>query len=182
MEWMLMPFKRYAQFSGRSRRKEYWMYTLFIVIVSVVLSILDSVLGLGGRTALGPGSATTPGGMTASYGFMTSGGILSNIMLLVTLIPSLAVGVRRLHDTNRSGWWLLLPFVPYALGAACLFMAIPTGQFALIAIGGLLVLIGLGCAIMLLVWYCTQGTAGTNDYGPDPLDPNGSADLEDVFS
>ncbi len=182
MEWMLMPLKRYAQFSGRSRRKEYWLYTLFIIIVSLVLSVLDSILGLGGRTTVGPGAVATPGGMSASYGFATSGGILSTLLLLGTFIPSLAVSVRRLHDTNRSGWWLLAMIVPYALGLVLMLMAIPTGQFALMGIGGLLLLVGFGCAIMLLVWYCTQGTPGDNDYGPDPLDPNGGADLSEVFS
>lgn len=182
MEWMLMPLKRYAQFSGRARRKEYWMYILFLVIVSVVLSILDSVLGLGGRTALGPGVTPTAGGMTASYGFMTRGGILTNLFMLATLIPSLAVAVRRLHDTNRSGWWILAPLVPYILGFFLMLMAIPTGQFALMGVGGLLLLVGFGCAIMLLVWYCMPGTSGTNDYGPDPLDPSGGEDLSEVFS
>ena len=135
MEWMLLPLKRYAQFSGRSRRKEYWMYTLFLVIVGFVLGILDSILGLGGQAALT--SETSPTG--AFYGALINRGLLANLFTLATLIPSLAVGVRRLHDTNRSGWWYLLLFIP---------------------------LIG---AIVLLVWFCTAGTPGPNDYGDDPM-------------
>ncbi|MDH7974809.1 DUF805 domain-containing protein [Sphingomonas sp. AR_OL41] len=182
MEWMLMPLKRYAQFSGRSRRKEYWMYFLFIIIALVVMLILDSVLGLGGRTTVGPGETLTPGGTRASYGFATSAGVLTTLLLLGTFIPSLAVGVRRLHDANRSGWWILSPLVPYALGAASMLMAIPTGQFALMGIGFLLVLVSFGGAIMLLVWFCLPGTTGDNDYGPDPLDPGAGENLSDVFS
>ena len=91
MEWMLMPLRRYAQFSGRSRRKEYWMYTLFIVILSIVASIIDGGLGLTGESGYGP---------------------ITGILSLATLIPSIAVGIRRLHDTDRSGWWLLIALVP----------------------------------------------------------------------
>ena len=135
MEWMLLPLKRYAQFSGRSRRKEYWMYTLFIILAGIVLTIVDSILGLGGHATLT--SETGSGG--AFYGAIANRGLLANLFSLATFIPSLAVGVRRLHDTNRSGWWLLLLFVP---------------------------LIG---AIVLLVWFCTPGTSGSNNYGDDPL-------------
>ena len=135
MEWMLLPLKRYAQFSGRSRRKEYWMYILFLCLVAIVLSIIESILGLGGHAVLT--SETSSSGVF--YGALVNRGILSNLFLLATFIPSLAVGVRRLHDTNRSGWWYLLAFVP---------------------------LIG---SIVLLVWFCTAGTSGPNDYGDDPL-------------
>jgi len=135
MEWMLLPLKRYAQFSGRSRRKEYWMYVLFLVLAAIVLGIIESILGLGGHAVL----ASETGASGAFYGAIVNRGILSNLFTLATFIPSLAVAVRRLHDTNRSGWWYLLIFVP---------------------------LIG---AIVLLVWFCTAGTSGPNDYGDDPM-------------
>ncbi len=96
MEWMMMPFRRYAEFNGRSQRKEYWMFTLFNVIVAIVLSIVEGVLGL----------SKVVGGV---YGPLTA------IFGLGVIIPSLSVGVRRLHDTDRSGWWLLAPYVLYAL-------------------------------------------------------------------
>lgn len=122
MEWMILPLKRYAEFSGRSRRKEYWMYFLFTIIVGIVLGGIDGILGLNaglGRT-----------------------GVLGGLFSLATLIPSIAVAIRRLHDTDRSGWWLLLVFIPI-----------------------------LGW-IALLVFYCTEGTRGPNAFGPDPKAEN----------
>ena len=119
MDWMLMPLRRYAEFSGRSQRKEYWMYTLFLFIVSIVIGIIEGILGIN----------TMIGGV---YGPLTV------LLLLGTLVPSIAVGIRRLHDTDRSGWWLLIALVP---------------------------LIG---AIVLLVFYVSDGTSGSNRFGPDP--------------
>jgi uncharacterized membrane protein YhaH (DUF805 family) len=93
MQWFIdVVTKRYAQFSGRARRKEFWMYVLFYFIGSIIVGILDRILGLD---------------FTSSNSFR-SGGWLSTIYWLALLIPSIAVGVRRLHDTNRTGWWILL--------------------------------------------------------------------------
>lgn len=131
MEWMLLPLKRFADFQGRSRRKEYWMYTLGIVIVAIVLSVIEGILGLSGMV----------GGV---YGPLTT------LLLLVTLVPSLAVGIRRLHDTDKSGWFMLLGLIPI--------------------VGG----------IVLLVFYCSEGTRGPNRFGPDPKTPDG--DIGSVFS
>jgi uncharacterized membrane protein YhaH (DUF805 family) len=122
MEWMLMPLKRYADFSGRSRRKEYWMFVLGIFLAAIVLSIIEGILGLSGMV----------GGV---YGPLTT------ILLLGVLIPSIAVQVRRFHDQDKSGWFLLLAFIPF--------------------IGGLIV----------LVFMCLEGTKGPNRFGPDPKDP-----------
>ena len=122
MDWMLMPLRRYAEFSGRSRRKEYWMFFLFNMIVAVVLNVVEGILGLTGMV----------GGV---YGPLTT------IYMLATLIPGIAVGIRRLHDTDRSGWWLLIALVP---------------------------LIG---AIVLLVFFVSDGTNGPNKFGPDPKNP-----------
>ncbi|WP_380874628.1 membrane protein [Sphingomonas sp. DBB INV C78] len=134
MEWMLLPLKRYAQFSGRSRRKEYWMFVLFAVIVYAIAIFLDSALGLGGSTT----NYADVGDGGAAVGFNSTGGVLTLIVALALFVPSLAVAIRRLHDTDRSGWWLLIGLVP---------------------------LIG---AIVLLVFYCTEGTKGPNRFGPDP--------------
>ncbi|MEO6137596.1 MAG: DUF805 domain-containing protein [Luteimonas sp.] len=109
--------KQYADFEGRARRKEYWMYTLFNLLAFFVAAILDSLLGLTRNGFFGP-----------VYG----------LYALATFIPGLAVGVRRMHDTDRSGWWLLLAIIP---------------------------LIG---AIVLLVWCATEGTHGSNQFGDDP--------------
>src|SRR4051812_29824141 len=104
MNYMLMPLKRFFDFSGRSRRKEFWLWWLFVVIVYIVAGILDVQLGLGGTTS--SSSQFGDGGVSASANF--SGGILTMAWALITLIPSIAVGVRRLHDQDKSGWFLLL--------------------------------------------------------------------------
>ena len=140
-DWMLMPLRRYAEFSGRSRRKEYWMYVLLLIIVGVVLSLIESLLGLGG--SVGP------------YG------PLSALFALATFVPSLAVSIRRLHDSNRSGWWVLIGIAPYAV----LVLAMVSGSLALT---GLLSLVALGGAIVLLVFMLLEGTKGPNRFGPDP--------------
>ena len=106
-------FSGYFDFSGRSSRSEYWWFALFFTVVSFVPSLLDN----------------------------TQDGIIL-ISILITfglLIPMLAVQVRRLHDINRSGWWILISFVP---------------------------LVG---AILLIVWHCSKGTQGDNRFGKDPL-------------
>ncbi|RSY88728.1 DUF805 domain-containing protein [Sphingomonas koreensis] len=180
MEWMILPFKRYFDFKGRSRRKEYWMYTLFVVIVSFVLAFLDSMLGLGGSAT---GDADLTGTSVGASGAM-SGGLLSNIFSLATIIPSLAVGVRRLHDTDRSGWWILLPLGPILIGAVLMGASLMTAMsgggsagFSGIALFGMIMLLGgLACAILLLVWYCTPGTAGPNRFGEDPKGQGTNAD------
>ncbi|MGQ4582322.1 DUF805 domain-containing protein [Lysobacter sp. F60174L2] len=122
MDWYLKVLKNYVGFEGRARRKEYWMFTLFNVIVSFVLGIID---GLGG--------------------LMTESGIgmLGLLYTLAVLLPSIAVGVRRLHDIDKSGWWLLLVFIP---------------------------LIG---AIVLLVFAVMEGTRGSNRFGEDPKSDEG---------
>ena len=117
MEWMLMPLKRYADFSGRSRRMEFWMWQLFQVIVYVIVFVLAMVVGAGGLMTGDPTAMAGAGGaallILALYG----------IYALAVIVPSIAVAVRRLHDTNRSGWWFLAPIVPYFIG----FMAIRAG-------------------------------------------------------
>lgn len=146
MEWMLLPLKRYAQFSGRSRRKEYWMFVLLIFIIYVIAMILDTMLGFGTTTRYADVSETG-----AAVGFNSSGGIITLLAMLALFIPSLAVAIRRLHDTDRSGWWILIGLIP---------------------------LVG---AIVLLVFYCTDGTRGPNRFGPDPKGEN-PADLAERFS
>ena len=102
LEWMIMPLKRYAEFSGRSRRKEFWMFYLLSAIVSVVANILVST----GMPSIDPatGQMTGGGGMLA-----TIGGGISLIWGLGTLIPSIAVAIRRCHDQDKSGWFILIP-------------------------------------------------------------------------
>lgn len=96
MNWYLEVLKKYADFNGRARRKEYWMFFLFNIIISIALLIVDGILG----------TSAVPGAM----------GLLGAIYLLALLIPGIAVAVRRLHDTGRSGWWILIVLVPFVGG------------------------------------------------------------------
>ncbi len=112
MNWYVDVLKKYAVFSGRARRQEYWMFTLFSVIISIVLAILDAVIG------------TSP--------------VLGAIYSLVVLLPTLGVAIRRLHDTDRSGWWILIGLVP---------------------------LVGF---IVLLVFFASEGKPNENKFGPNP--------------
>lgn len=105
MEYMILSLKRYFDFSGRSRRKEFWMFVLFILIGEIVTMILDAALGLGGSAT---GSSQFSDG-TASASFSLTGGVLTTIFLLAMLIPGIAVSVRRVHDQDKTGWLVLVP-------------------------------------------------------------------------
>lgn len=126
IHWMIEPLRKYATFSGRSRRKEYWYFVLFYVILAVIVGTFDRGFGL----------------RSLAYGGM---GLAGGLISLVLLLPSLGVTVRRLHDLDRSGWWLLVGLIPI--------------------IGG----------IVMLVWMCSRGTDGGNRFGPDPLATDGLA-------
>jgi uncharacterized membrane protein YhaH (DUF805 family) len=101
MNWYLKVLSKYAVFGGRARRKEYWYFCLFNILISIVLAIIDRVAGT----------------------FIASGriGLLAGLYMLAVLIPGLAVTIRRLHDTNHSGWWLLIALVP-VIGAVVLLL------------------------------------------------------------
>jgi uncharacterized membrane protein YhaH (DUF805 family) len=111
---------QYVGFGGRARRSEYWWFALFSVLVGIVTSLLD--MGLG----------------TDFEGSVASGGLFGLIANLALLLPSLAVAVRRLHDTDRSGWWILIALIP---------------------------LVGL---IVLLVFFVQDGAPGPNRFGSSP--------------
>lgn len=111
VNWYLDVLKKYAVFSGRARRKEFWMFYLFNIIALIVLSIIDAVIGIQ---------------------------LLSTIYILAVIIPYLAVAIRRLHDTGRSGWWLLIGLVP---------------------------LVG---SIILIVFWASEGEQQQNAHGPNP--------------
>ena len=93
MQWFLKALSQYADFKGRARRKEYWMFYLFYVIFGLAVTVLDILL-------FG----------TAIY----SWGLLYLVYFFALLIPYIAVSVRRLHDIGKSGWWLLIMFIPIA--------------------------------------------------------------------
>ena len=110
MNWYLEVLKKYAVFSGRARRKEYWFFVLFNIIIALALTFIVEI----------------------------EVGLLSGLYSLAVLVPSIAVTIRRLHDTDRTGWWFLIAFVP---------------------------IIGV---IVLLVFTVFDSTPGDNQYGPNP--------------
>lgn len=131
LNWMVLPYRRYAEFTGRSRRKEYWSFALFYALVIVVLN-----------AAFGTNDYTVSRGAFV-YGsrLVGPGNWLGSAFWLASLVPALAVSVRRLHDQDRSGWLLLLFLIPLL------------GWFAVLV-------------LMLL-----EGTNGPNRHGPDPKRP-----------
>lgn len=154
------------------------MWVLFVILAVIVLSVIDAALGLGGRTQYG--AQPMAGGVTGfNYGASAAGGVLTGIFSLVILVPNFAVQVRRLHDTNRTGWWLLMPFIPYVVGLSAMVVGIFSGNTGAAIVGGLFSFVGLIAAIVVLVFLCLDGTRGPNRFGPDPKDPAG--DLESVF-
>jgi uncharacterized membrane protein YhaH (DUF805 family) len=103
MEWMLMPYRRYADFSGRSRRKEYWMFVLFQFLVIAALAILAVMAGV-------LSTDSEPGPL--AYLLMA----IFAIIVLGSIVPSISVVVRRFHDQDKSGWMYLIAFIPYIGG------------------------------------------------------------------
>jgi uncharacterized membrane protein YhaH (DUF805 family) len=115
LDWMLMPYKRYADFSGRSRRKEYWMFVLLFAIVYAVCYALIFT----GMPSFDPATGQMSGGGGA---LSMIGSAVLLIFALGSFIPSLAVIVRRLHDQDKSGWFVLLGLVPIANIVLLVFM------------------------------------------------------------
>jgi uncharacterized membrane protein YhaH (DUF805 family) len=111
VHWYVDVLKKYAVFSGRARRQEYWMFALFNMIISIALAIIDAAMG---------------------------SSVLELLYTLAVLIPGLAVAVRRLHDTDRSGWWVLIAVIP---------------------------LVG---SVILIVFLAIEGKPEANAHGPNP--------------
>ena len=119
MKWFLEVLtQKYATFEGRARRKEYWYFILFYCIALFVLMVVDVLAG--------------------TFNEEAEIGLFSGLFVLATIVPSIAVTVRRLHDTDRSGWWFLISFVP---------------------------LVG---ALVLLVFMVLDSTPGANRFGENP--------------
>lgn len=118
MNWYLDVLKnKYAKFDGRARREEFWMFVLFNILIAIALAVVDFVISLVIRHRVS---------------------VFGTLYSLAMIIPGIAVSIRRLHDTNRSGWFLLLKFV------CCIGW------------------------IILLIFYIQEGTPGENQYGPNP--------------
>lgn len=118
MNWYIDAWKNYVVFDGRARRAAYWYFMLINLVVAMALGLIDGALGLGEAG---------------------EGGLFSGLYALAAFLPGLALTVRRLHDTERSGWWVLIGLIP---------------------------LIG---TLVLLYFMVCRGTAGPNRYGIDPL-------------
>ena len=148
-----LGYKRYFQFSGRSTRSEYWWFTLFTIVASLTLGIINSITGIGGP------------------------GLLSALFLLA-IIPSLAVGARRLHDIEKSGWWqvgiISLAIFGWGLAIAATIVAIIiisnfNGNRGLALIAGLAGLSTMiGSMAWWIRWFARKGVVGPNKYGPAP--------------
>lgn len=156
IEWAVRPLKKYAVFRGRAPRAEYWWFYLATIIVQIPLTVVDKVTD--------------------------NGDLLSTVFSFAILLPWLAVTVRRLHDTDRSGWWLLAFFGGFAVfglfavfGSAGL-IAGTSGSFTSLIVAILVLLV---VVITLLVFMVLPGTPGPNSYGPDPYGPDS---LEEVFA
>jgi uncharacterized membrane protein YhaH (DUF805 family) len=93
MDWYLQVLKKYAVFSGRARRKEYWMFALYNIVFIILAILLDNVAGTTNHT-------------------LGAGGLFYMLYVLAVLIPSLAVLFRRLHDVGKSGWWIFISLIP----------------------------------------------------------------------
>lgn len=134
MELMFQPLRKYADFTGRARRTEFWLFALLVFLIEIVFMALLSAVG-GSALMMGDPAAAATVPMTGA----TSAVLLAHLaVMLALLVPSLAVTVRRLHDTNRSGWWILIGLIP---------------------------LIG---AVVLFIFYLLDATPGPNRFGPDP--------------
>jgi uncharacterized membrane protein YhaH (DUF805 family) len=174
MEWMLMPLKRYADFSGRSRRMEYWMWVVFQFLIGIAFWILMMLVV--GTSMIGAAAADDP---TALVGAGVGAVLVFGLATLVSLglvIPSLAVAVRRLHDTDRSGWWVLAPLgcEIVAFMAAGMAAASPDGSGVASAIAFLAMIATLITGLAVLVFLFLDGTPGPNRYGADPKGRGGA--------
>jgi uncharacterized membrane protein YhaH (DUF805 family) len=150
IEWMILPLKRYVDFKGRSRRKEFWSWVLFNVLVGIVLYAI--FFATGGGAAMMTAAQENPGDVMAIYGSMFGGvGLLFVLWWLATLLPNIAVCIRRLHDRDMSGWWYLG-----------------------VIIASMIPFVGFIAAIAFLVIMFLPGTPGPNRFGPDPKDPAGA--------
>ncbi len=171
MQWMLMPLRRYADFSGRSRRMEFWMWQVAKALVSLIFWVLFAAVSGGEIMA----TDNDLGQLVAAGGALMVLSLICVIVGLGTIIPDLAVTVRRLHDTERSGWWILAPLVPYFVFWVITGTATTSGpsleEFRAAGIGtaGLVFLsAAVAMSLVLLVFYFLDGTPGPNRFGPDP--------------
>jgi uncharacterized membrane protein YhaH (DUF805 family) len=148
IDWAVLPLKKFATFSGRAPRPEYWWVYLAYMVLALVINILTSI--------------------SLVFGLL-------GLVYLALVIPFIAVAVRRLHDSNRTGWWLLAPALAYLAGFLVMgpaFLSNPAGAAAGAGLGvaGIIFLIGAGLSIAVFVFTFLPGTRGPNRFGPDPYE------------
>jgi uncharacterized membrane protein YhaH (DUF805 family) len=176
--WALRPLKNYAKFSGRASRAEFWWFFLFVMILYFLALFIVGGMGRG-LAAMNPGADIFRGTFSSSV-------VVVVLYWLFLFIPTLAVQIRRLHDINRSGWWLAGFWLLYVIYMGLTFSmmstatsnpGMPPNMGNLAAVGifaiGLLVY-----SIILLVFFCLRGTQGPNRFGNDPY----GVDVEQVFA
>lgn len=134
--------EHYLDFAGRCARREFWYYVLAYFVGYIVLAIVQGILGTH---------------------------ILTILYSLALLLPGVGISVRRLHDTDHSGWWLLIVAVPGVLMTVLSAMAYAAGSSSFLS-AILLPIVVLGGLALLVYWYAQPGTAGSNTYGPPPVD------------
>lgn len=162
IDWAMLPLKRYADFKGRAARAEYWWFVLAYSVIQLVFMFIDAKF--------------TP----TIYGAY---GPLRLALTVTLLVPIYAVTVRRLHDTEKSAWWVLPRISSLAF---LLFPLLHVDQSIFEQLSGwslataIVLFLGWACAeIALFVFMVTRGTSGTNRYGPDPYGPD---ELQEVFA
>lgn len=140
MRWITEPLRKYADFNGRASRMEFWIFLLFVTALTVLANRID---GRSGET------------VAISIGM----GILELSVTLIFLLPSITVGVRRLHDTGRSGWWIMLIYLPWLAA-----LASATNASLQLAAAGALLVGGIAWIVLMLL----PGQAQENAFGPPP--------------
>jgi uncharacterized membrane protein YhaH (DUF805 family) len=132
----------YVDFEGRTGRKEFWYYILAYVILYIAVRIVESIISLH---------------------------VFTQILSIALLLPNLGIGVRRLHDTDRSGWWILIGVVPaFILGVLSAMALMAGGLGAMLVITSIFSFVVLAAAALLIYWYAQPGTAGSNRFGAEP--------------
>jgi len=191
---MLLPFRRYFDFQGRSRRLEFWMFILLNIIVAVVFAVIFMALFIGVLVQLARDYGYRSYEQYSAAGYQVGwtsdippavlldavGPLGTTLLVAITLyslfifIPGIAVTIRRLHDTNRTGWWAALPYGAnlLILMLGLIGIAAPSLLPVLAGLGTLISFLGFIGLIVLLVFMFLDGTRGPNRFGPDPKGPD----------
>jgi len=140
MQWIVGPLKKYADFGGRASRSEFWVFMLFVTLLTVAAHYADGSSGRDVTVALNMG-------------------MIELSVWLLLLLPSITVGVRRLHDSGKSGWWMMLVYLPWLAT-----LAAGANQALIIAASGALLAGGIAWIVLLLL----PGEQGENAYGAPP--------------